>query len=224
MATVPLLRTILLVIDVQVGLRHPTYFGHERSNPNVGSNVSALLQKCRGSAINVVHVHHHSNDKASPLNPNTNPDGVQSEPFAAPIKGEQIFVKNVNSAFIGTNLESWLRQRRVQRLLVCGITTDHCVSTSVRMAANLGVVRLADEQNDGDIVVVGDATCAHAHGRFNADAIQQVNLATLDGEFCRVMDTKDVIKEIDTWQGLQTPEAFSIVRREEESRDIGWHH
>ncbi|KAI9669334.1 MAG: hypothetical protein M1831_000370 [Alyxoria varia] len=200
MATIPLSQTVLLVIDVQAGLRHPTYFGLERSNHTIDSNVSNLIRKCRSSSISVVHVHHHSKDEDSPLNPNTNPDGVQVEPYAAPAEGEEIFLKYVNSAFVGTDLESWLRQRKTQRLLVCGVTTDHCVSTSVRMAANLGVVRFADETEDGEILLVGDATCAHSHGTFDADTVQQVNLATLDKEFCRVVNTKDIVNEINTWR------------------------
>ena len=47
--------------------------------------------------------------------------------------------KGVNSAFIGTQLEEILKESEVRTLVIAGLTTDHCVSTTTRMAANLGV-------------------------------------------------------------------------------------
>ena len=46
--------------------------------------------------------------------------------------------KTVNSAFIGTSLEQRLRNLAVPGVVLCGLTTDHCVSTVIRMSANLG--------------------------------------------------------------------------------------
>ena len=54
-------------------------------------------------------------------------------------RGEVVIHKGVNSAFIGTDLERVIKGRDIRTLLVAGLTTDHCVSTTTRMAANLGV-------------------------------------------------------------------------------------
>ncbi|KAL2816314.1 Isochorismatase-like protein [Aspergillus granulosus] len=128
--------------------------------------------------------------------------------------------KTVNSAFIGTELESYLRENGIRQLVVAGITTDHCVSTSVRMGANLGVVDryldgngeekggpiiLADGRQEkvvnvdkGRIVLVGDATATWAKGGFDAETVHAVTLASLDGEFADVVCTRDIITALES--------------------------
>ncbi len=44
----------------------------------------------------------------------------------------------MNSAFIGTDLEARLRRDGIETVVLTGLCTDHCVSTTTRMAANLG--------------------------------------------------------------------------------------
>jgi nicotinamidase-related amidase len=50
------------------------------------------------------------------------------------VEDERLFEKDVYGAFTGTDLESWLRQRGVTRVLVVGFYTHMCVSTTVREA------------------------------------------------------------------------------------------
>lgn len=99
--------------------------------------------------------------------------------------------KNVNSAFIGTDLEERLRRAEISEVVITGITTDHCVSTTARMAGNLGFKTF----------VVSDATAAHdrvgIHGkRYNARLIHETSLASLSGEFAEVVDSKELLKRL----------------------------
>ena len=105
-------------------------------------------------------------------------------------KTKREFVKSVNSCFIGTELEQFLRSNDVQKLVVLGLTTNHCISTSVRMAGNFGF----------DVKLVGDACAAFPRasingGMFDAETIHQTALASLHGEFCTVVDAESIIRD-----------------------------
>jgi nicotinamidase-related amidase len=114
----------------------------------------------------------------------------------------------VNSCFIGTGLEGYLREKKIRQVVFAGLTTDHCVSTTVRMAANLGVVDLYPDGKPkvgvdgtqtvkpvekGAVVLVSDATATWAKGGFDAETVHRVSVESLRGEFAEVMRTEEVI-------------------------------
>ncbi|KAI1103824.1 Isochorismatase hydrolase [Jackrogersella minutella] len=216
-------KTALIIIDVQYGLQHPTYWGPSRSTPQCEDNVKLLLNTAReynkkqgkgegagaGEPLNKVaicHVSHHSILPNSPLSPGARfeldgklVEGLQPLPFARPEPDEPLFIKDVNSSFIGTELEAYLRGQKVRQLVIVGLTTDHCVSTTTRMASNLRVVSVTNptgEVDEGDIVLVSDATAAFAKGDFDAETVHEVNLASLNGEFAQVVKTQDVLRVV----------------------------
>ena len=176
---------VLLIIDVQKGFDSP-YWGI-RNNPQAESNISALLKIWRQTARPVVHVRHMSTQSNSPLRPGQ--PGNHFKPEAMPIAGEHIEEKTVNSAFIGTGLTEYLRRNAFDTLVVVGLTTDHCVSTSTRMAGNLGF----------KTILVADATATFdRHGydgrHYKADEIHNHHLASLHKEFANVVSTEDILK------------------------------
>jgi nicotinamidase-related amidase len=218
--------TALILIDNQKGFavdpNTPSYWGTQRSNPNLEKNLSELIAAFRAAkarapaqSLEIIHVFHSSILTDSALHPSAN-NGVNIQPldFATPALdgSEPVFWKNVNSAFIGTGLDFYLRSRKIRQLIVAGITTDHCVSTSVRMAANLNVVdRFPDgvpvlgengtlerpvAVDKGRIVLVGDATATWAKGGFDAETVHAVTLASLDGEFADVLETEEVLNAL----------------------------
>jgi nicotinamidase-related amidase len=176
----------LILIDVQKGFLEP-YWG-PRNNPQAETVMAGLLENWRLRRAPVIHVQHLSIEPQSPLNPKLSPKGAEFMDFAQPLAGERVFTKNVNSAFIGTELEQSLRQMGAQELVFCGFTSDHCVSTSVRMAKNLGFspVMVADALVTFDRV-------DYQGKRFPADLVQAVSLASLHGEFARVVDSASLI-------------------------------
>jgi nicotinamidase-related amidase len=124
----------------------------------------------------------------------SNGEGVRFADFANPKTdgSEPVIVKNVNSAFIGTDLEALLRRKNIDALFVVGLTTNHCVSTTTRMAANLGAVDSA--KGKGRVVLIGDATATFERGSWDAETVHGVQLASLSGEFAEVMDTEAVVE------------------------------
>lgn len=180
-------QTALLVIDVQKGLDDPCL--GKRNNPGAESNMALLLSAWRKHQHPIIHIRHCSVNPNSPLRPELPGNAFKDE--VQPLPSEKQFSKSVNSAFIGTGLEQYLHEHDIAALVIVGLTTDHCVSTSVRMAANLGF----------DVTLVADATAAHEHvGHdgvlYSADDIHKINLVSLHGEFCTVCSTEDVLKNI----------------------------
>ena len=136
----------------------------------------------------VIHIQHCSTNPKSPLRPGVS--GNEFKDIAKPIGHEKVFKKKVNSAFIGTNLGDHLRDNDIDFLVIVGLTTDHCISTSTRMAGNLGY----------NVTLVSDATATFDRKgedgiHYSAEQIHKIHLASLHGEFCTVMTTKDVLTE-----------------------------
>ena len=122
----------LLLIDFQKGFDDPSW--GRRNNALAEENAASLLQHWRERAWPVIHVQHGSLESGSPL-ARTHP-GYAFKDTLKPLGDEKQFNKMVNSAFIGTELEEHLRRHGIDSLVIAGLTTDHCVSTSARMAGN----------------------------------------------------------------------------------------
>lgn len=182
-----MIRSVLLLIDVQKGFDDPRW--GERNNPEAESNIASLLEAWRKQGAPIVHVRHCSVSPQSPLHPE-NP-GNAFKDIALPAEGEPEFTKTVNSAFIGTGLEDYLRQHGLDSLVIAGLTTDHCVSTSTRMAGNLGF----------NVTLVGDATATFEREsvegeNISAEDMHRINLASLHDEFCTVKNTQQLLNEV----------------------------
>ena len=82
--------------------------------------------------------------------------GAEFHPQLDVSQVQQVFSKGTDpgqeaySAFSGTDLEGWLRERGVDRLYVAGLATDYCVRQSVLDALSLGL----------EVVVLEDAVGA----------------------------------------------------------------
>jgi nicotinamidase-related amidase len=177
----------LIVIDVQQAFLDPRC--GERNNPQAESNVARLLEAWRNSGRSVRHVVHDSLEPNSLLRPGVPGNAVQA--VAAPKPTEAVYRKHVNSAFIGTNLERDLRQECIDTLVIVGLTTNHCVSSTARMAGNLGFRTF----------VVSDATASFARPAMDgtirpAEDVHSAALSDLHDEFATVVNAADLLKSI----------------------------
>ena len=175
----------LLIVDVQVGLDDPRYGA--RSNPDAEANIARLLSAWRRNGDPVWHIQHMSVSPESPLRPQSPGNAIKSA--VAPGGDEPIIQKRTNSAFIGTDLAAQLRSRNITRLFITGLTIEHCVSSTARMASDLGF----------ETIVVSDATAAHEkrgiHGEpYPAETVHDLALANLRGEFAKTVTTEEALE------------------------------
>ena len=178
----------LVVIDFQRAIDHPSW--GVRNNPDAEKNIAALLHAWRRTGRPVYHIRHDSREPASHYRPGQ--PGHDFKPEAQPQPQETVIAKTTNSAFIGTDLESRLRQAGHTLLVVAGVITNNSVEATVRMAGNLGF----------DTYLVEDA--AFTFGRFDwhgtwraADQVHAMSLANLDGEYCSIVGTRQILEAVE---------------------------
>jgi nicotinamidase-related amidase len=172
----------LVLIDIQKGFDDIAYWGGQRNNPDAEKNAALLLKLWRERNLPVFHVKHCSTNPQSLLRESVAGNEFKDE--VKPIGIEPIIKKNVNSAFIGTDLKEQLDKAGITKLVIAGLTTDHCVSTTTRMAGNFGY----------DTYLVSDATATFnkkgMNGQnYSAEIIHETALASLNGEFATVVTT-----------------------------------
>ncbi|MDQ3857537.1 MAG: cysteine hydrolase [Actinomycetota bacterium] len=175
----------LVVVDVQRAFDAPEW--GRRNNPAAEARIAELLEAWRAAAAPIYHIRHTSNG----------PDGLfqagseahDFKPEAAPRSTEPVIEKRVHSAFIGTDLERRLREAGATGIVVAGLTTDHCCSTTVRMASDLGF----------ETTIVSDATATYDRSAgpgatLPAELIHETALASLRDEFADVLPTVEAIE------------------------------
>jgi nicotinamidase-related amidase len=182
-------KAALILIDAQMAFVEWERTGQRRNNPDAVENMARLLTAFRRGGLAIFHIRHASTEKDSALRPERS--GYQPIPQAREDAGEPVIVKRVNSAFIGTDLEQRLRGAGHRVLVIAGITTNHCVETTTRMAGNLGF----------EAQLVGDACYTFDRVGFNgrvesAEAIHDMTLSNLNGEFASIVTAGAVIAAV----------------------------
>jgi len=181
---------VLILIDIQRGFDAPVWGA--RNNSDAEQNAGCLLAHWRDHQAPVVHIRHVSIEPGSPLGPESG--GTEFKPEVAPLAGETIFEKTVNSAFIGTGLEAHLRNIGATDLVICGLTTPHCVSTTTRMAANLGFrVRLAHDACAAFAANADSGWCEDM-AALSPEDIHRTALSHLHGEFAQVVSCASLLR------------------------------
>ena len=175
----------LLLVDIQKAFLEKDYPGLIRNNENAEFICGKILKKWRTLDLPIIHVRHSSSNPESKLHKSR--PGFEFNDYVTPLETEMVLTKEVNSAFIGTNLENILIKSHVDTLVIVGMTTNHCISTTVRMSGNLGF----------DTYLISDSTACYNTKGLNGEiiacnTIYNSALASLQEEFATVIDSKEL--------------------------------
>lgn len=167
--------TALIIIDMQRDFLEPGGFGEMLGNDvsllrSTIAPCKAVLDAARKKGLLVIHTREGHNPDMNDCPPSklvrgggdtrigdAGPMGrilIRGEaghdiiPELYPIAGEPVLDKPGKGAFYATDLELKLRNRGIKTLIVCGVTTEVCVNTTVREANDRGF----------EALVVSDAT------------------------------------------------------------------
>lgn len=178
--------TALVVIDVQDAFDDPRW--GRRNNGDADRNVANLVDAFGNAGLPVVFVQHASGKPGSPFHPD-NP-GHALKDYLRTSTPDLLVTKTVHSSFHGTpDLHRWLVASGIGRLVISGITTNHCCETTARVAGDLGY----------DVLFALDAT--HTFDRISpeghvvtADELARATATNLHGEFATVVTTQQVLE------------------------------
>ena len=179
----------LLLVDIQKAFLEKDYPGLIRNNEHAEFICGKILKKWRTLDLPILHVRHSSTNPESKLHKSR--PGFKFNDYVTPLENEMVLTKEVNSAFIGTNLENILIKSHIDTLVIVGMTTNHCISTTVRMSGNLGF----------DTYLISDSTaCYNAKGLngeiIDCNTIYNSALASLQEEFATVIDSKELFDNL----------------------------
>ena len=175
----------LLLVDIQKAFLEKDYPGLIRNNEHAEFICGKILKKWRTLDLPIIHVRHSSTNPESKLHKSR--PGFKFNDYVTPLETEMVLTKEVNSAFIGTNLENILIKSHIDTLVIVGMTTNHCISTTVRMSGNLGF----------DTYLISDSTACYNTKGLNGEiiacnTIYNSALASLQEEFATVIDSKEL--------------------------------
>ena len=129
-------KTALLIIDIQ-----NDYFPGgtmKLSAPNeAAEKAGKVLSFFRKNEMPVIHIQHISvQEGATFFLPETK--GAEIHQSVAPLEKEKVIVKNYPNSFRETELLDYLKEKSVSNLVICGMMTDVCVSSTTRASMDFG--------------------------------------------------------------------------------------
>ncbi len=179
----------LILIDIQKAFLEEEYWGGNRNNKNAEVICGQILNKWRELDLPLFHIRHSSQNPNSKMHKSNL--GFEFNESAKPLDNEPIITKDVNSAFIRTDLKDQLDKLNITTLIIVGLTTNHCVSTTTRMAGNFGY----------ETYLISDATASFDRigingEKYDSEIIHLTSLASLNEEFATVCNSEKLFSII----------------------------
>lgn len=129
-------KTALLMIDVQNDYFPGGKMELPESDRAVGQ-IKVILEEFRQKKLPIIHIAHESVIEGSTFFlPGT--EGQRIHSLLQPQPGEKVVVKHYPNSFLETELQSYLENNDIDRLIITGMMTFMCVDATTRAAKDLG--------------------------------------------------------------------------------------
>ncbi len=186
----------LILIDYQQAIDDPSWAREGcRTHKNAELAALRLLDAWRAAGGPIYHVRHDSVEPRSTYRPGQ--PGHDFKPGFEPRAGEEVIAKQTGSAFTGTAFEQLLRSRGHLDLMIAGVITNNSIEATVRHAGTLAFC----------VTLAEDACFTFGRRDWNgvlrtAEEVHAMSLANLDGEYCRVSTSADVLAAVGSPQPI----------------------
>lgn len=203
--SINLRRTAVIVVDMQKVFCEPAGALYVKNTADIVRPIQGLLNAARAGGVMVVYLRHivrgdgSDTGRMRDLYPNVDQILARHDPDVeviealAPEPGDVIIDKLFYSGFHNTDLDTVLRARDVDTIIVCGTVTNVCCETTIRDGVHreYKVIALSDASAAMDYPDVG-------FGAVSAEDVQRISMTTIAYEFGEVTTTADVIQRIET--------------------------
>lgn len=97
-----------------------------------------------------------------------------------PTDGDVVFTKYTYSCFAHTELETWLKKKKIRTVIICGTCTDWCVDSTIRDAYH----------RDYNVVVLADGVSTYPHAGADPETWNTMELDLWAEGFANVMSAE----------------------------------
>jgi nicotinamidase-related amidase len=196
-------RTAIVVVDMQGVFCDPDGAVYIPDAPKVVAPIQRILAAGRAAGVPIIYLRHvvrgdgSDTGRMRDLYPGVdaildrNLPSVQIIDALKPLAGDIVVDKLFFSGFHNTDLDTILRARDVDTVVICGTVTNVCCESTVRDAAH----------REYKVIVVADACAAQPYpdmgwGALTAEEVQRVTLTVMAHEFGEVTNTQDLIDRL----------------------------
>ncbi|MGZ7446100.1 isochorismatase family protein [Paenibacillus sp. TH7-28] len=198
-------RTAVIVVDMQNVFCKPDGALYVPRTAGIIDNIRQLTGAARTAGMPVIYLRHivrgdgSDTGRMKDMYPNVNEilkrgtPGVEIIEELTPLPQDIIVDKLFYSGFHDTDLDTILRAKDINTIIICGTVTNVCCETTVRDGAHreYKVIFLSDANAPMDYPDMG-------WGDISAEEIQRVTLTVIAYEFGQVSSTAEVLNEIHT--------------------------
>jgi nicotinamidase-related amidase len=181
------MNTALLLIDIQ-----NDYFDGGKMElvepERAADNAKIILDRFRHDGLPIIHIQHIATSPAATFFLPDTP-GADIHAKVLPLPTEKRIVKHFPNSFRETELLEYLKDNKIENLVICGMMTHMCIDATTRAAKDYGF----------NCLLIGDA-CATRDLEINNETVKAKDvhnsfLAALNSFYAKVLTTECYLKE-----------------------------